>query len=125
MADHHPTDDALISDEGTEPDTFPRAYVEDLRKEAAGYRDKAKDRDEIAQRLQEALVAATGRLQDPTDLPFDEALLADPDALTAAIDALLEKKPHLASRKPQGSIGQGVSAGADSVSLSGLLKRGA
>jgi hypothetical protein len=31
----------------------------------------------------------------------------DPEALAAAIDELLERKPHLASRKPVGDIGQG------------------
>lgn len=125
VADHHPTDDALIPDEGTEPDTFPRAYVEDLRKEAAGYRDRAKDRDEIAHRLHEALVAATGRLQDPTDLQFDEDHIGDPAKMVTAIDELLEKKPHLASRTPHGNIGQGVAQGTDTVSLAGLLRQGA
>ena len=50
---------------------------------------------------------ATGRLADPTDLEFDEDHLDDPDALAAAIDDLLARKPHLASRKPVGDIGQG------------------
>lgn len=106
-------------------ETFPRDYVVKLRDENAKYRQRAADRDEIAGRLHTALVAATGRLADPTDLPFDDAHLSDPDALTAAVDALLQAKPHLASRKPTGDIGQGVSAASDSFSLSALLKTNA
>lgn len=113
------------TDTSDEPDTFPREYVEDLRKENAGYRDKAKDRDELAHQLHDALVAATGRLQDPTDLPFDDDHLRDPAKLVAAIDELLTTKPHLASRKPHGNIGQGMSAGTDSFSLAGVLRQGA
>lgn len=105
-----------------EPETFPRAYVEELRQENGKYRQKAADRDEIAQRLHTALVTATGRLADPTDLPFDETHLADPDGLTAAIDALIKAKPHLASRKPRGSIGQGPSGAGDTVNLAGMLQ---
>lgn len=108
-----------------EPETFPREYVQKLRKESADHRAKAKDRDDLAQRLHTAQVAATGRLADPSDLAFDEALLDDEAALNAAIDALLEKKPHLASRMPKGDIGQGVGGGGDDVSLSALLRQGA
>lgn len=111
--------------EQTEPETFPREYVEKLRRESAGYRDKAKKTDELAQRLHTALVAATGRLADPTDLPYDEAHLDDEDALLAALDALLAGKPHLANRRPQGDVGQGASAGGAGVSLAGLLRAGA
>ena len=108
-----------------EPDTFPREYVEQLRKEAADARVKVKDRDTLAERLHVANVAATGRLADPTDLPFDEAYLDDEHVLTEAIDALLERKPHLASRRPVGDIGQGASTGAESVSLAGILRANA
>ncbi|MCX2716084.1 hypothetical protein [Mycolicibacterium sp. J2] len=72
--------------------------------------------DKYARALFEARVAATGRLADATDLPFNAELLDDADALTAAIDLLIETKPHLASRKPAwGDVGAGqtkaVSAG--------------
>lgn len=109
------------SDADDEPETFPRAYVEQLRAEAAEHRVKAKDRDTLAERLHVALVAATGRLADPTDLPFDEAHL-DEAALTAAIDALLARKPHLASRRPKGAVGQGASASSADVDLAGILR---
>ena len=104
---------------------FPRDYVVKLRDENAKYRQRAADRDEIATRLHTALVAATGRLADPTDLAFDDDHIVDPDKMVAAIDELLTSKPHLASRKPSGSIGQGVSGVSDTVSLSGLLKANA
>lgn len=105
-----------------EPETFPRKVVEDLRRENAKYRQRAADRDALAERLHTALVTATGRLADPTDLPYDDAHLADDDALTAALDALLARKPHLASRRPRGDVGQGASATADSLDLAGLLR---
>jgi hypothetical protein len=49
-------------------ENFPREYVEKLRKESAGYRDKAKTgesrAEEPSKRLHAALVTATGRLAD-------------------------------------------------------------
>lgn len=108
-----------------EPDTFPREYVEKLRQEAADHRVKAKDRDALAERLHHALVAATGRLADPTDLPFHEDHLENPDTLTAALDDLISRKPHLATRRPAGDIGQGVSEGPSTVNLAGILRNAA
>ena len=107
------------------PDTFPRDYVENLRKENGRYRQRASDRDALAQRLHTSLVTATGRLADPTDLPFDDAHLEDADALNAAIDELLERKPHLASRRPRGDVGQGITTKPDSVDLAGILRANA
>jgi len=108
-----------------EPETFPREYVAKLRDEAAKYRQRAAKTDDLAQRLHTALVSATGRLADPSDLPYDEAHLDDLDALTAAVDALLVAKPHLASRRPMGNVGQGASGDVGTVSLAGLLRAGA
>lgn len=96
--------------EPTEPDQFPRSYVESLRRESAEHRTRASDRDALAQRLQATLVAQTGRLVDGADdlVPFDEAHLTDPDALSAALDALLEARPYLAKpQRPSGDVGQG------------------
>lgn len=105
-----------------DPETFPKAYVEKLRKEAADNRVKAKNADNLAARLHTSLVASTGKLADPSDLPFDEAHLDDPEALDAAIEELITAKPHLASRTPRGNIGQGVSGKAeDDFSLAGWL----
>lgn len=105
-----------------EPDTFPREYVEKLRDENAKYRQRAQKVDDYAQRLHGALVAATGALQDADDLPYDESHLDDPEALQSAIQELLEKKPHLGSRKPSGNIGQGVSQTTDTIDLAAMLR---
>ncbi|MGP5124712.1 hypothetical protein ACTXJU_17770 [Glutamicibacter ardleyensis] len=118
-------DDESSSSREEEQETFPRSYVEKLRKEAAGHRDRAKRADGLAQRLHFATVEATGRLADARDLPFDESHLEDSDALTGAIDALLADKPHLATRKPSGNIGQGVGTVTETVSLGGILRAGA
>ena len=127
-------EDVIELDEGVEPETpqdeaepetFPRDYVEKLRKESAGYRVRAQQSDALATRLHTALVAATGRLADPTDLAFDEAHLDDEEALTTAIDDLLGRKPHLASRRPSGDVGQGVGSPVNNVDLAGILRAGA
>lgn len=108
-----------------DPEVFPREYVEKLRKEAADARVKAKRADELAEQLFHSRVAALGRLADPSDLPFDAALLDDTAALEAAVDELVEIKPHLAARRPRGNIGQGVADPAATVDLAGLLRASA
>ncbi|ALI26933.1 hypothetical protein XA26_30980 [Mycolicibacterium fortuitum] len=120
--------DGTDSEENDENDadatTFSRTYVEKLRRENAGYRERASRADELAQRLHTALVAATGRMADATDLPFDAAHLDDEQALTDAIDELLTKKPHLASRRPFGDVGQGNRGAASEapVNLADILR---
>lgn len=107
-------------------DTFPREYVEQLRREAAESRQKAKRADEYARQLFTARVAATGRLADPNDLPFNTDLVDNLPALEAAIDELLGQHPHYAARTPRGDIGQGVgTVRHDDVDLAALLRRGA
>lgn len=114
------------ADVSEDAETFPREYVEKLRKENAGYRDKAKKTDDYANRLHNLLVKETGRLADPTDLPFDAEHLTNPSTVNAAIDELLATKPHLASRKPTGDIGQGLmSEASETISLAGLLRANA
>jgi len=100
-----------------------RSYVEQLRTENARYRQRARSADQYAKRLHTELVRATGRLADPTDLAFNEEHLEDPDALITALDGLLARKPHLASRRPRGDIGQGVSACGSTVDLAAILRR--
>lgn len=104
-------DDSAVSPEsGTnddEQDTFDRSYVEKLRKENAKYRDRAKHADDLAHRLHTALVAADGRLADPADLPYDESHLDDPEALTAAVTALVKSKPGLRAQQIRGDVGAG------------------
>ncbi|MHA7664467.1 hypothetical protein [Mycolicibacterium sp. HS_4_1] len=104
-------------------ETFPREYVEKLRTENGKYRQRAGEADALATRLHTELVRATGRLADPTDLPFDPKHLDDPEALSSAIAELLEAKPHLATRRPTGDIGQGNRGqGGGSFSLLQMLK---
>lgn len=115
---------AEASETPAEGDTFPRAYVEDLRKESAGYRTQVR---ELQERLHRMSVEQTGSLADPADLPFDAAHLESPEALQAAIAALLEAKPHLKARRfapdaaAQGAMGQ-ASGGVD---LLGILRQNA
>ena len=90
-------DDVDDEDQDDEAETFPRSYVEELRRENARYRERARNADTYAKRLHTELVRATGRLADPTDLEFNEDHLDDPDALAAAVDELLARKPHLAA----------------------------
>ncbi|MCB0931654.1 MAG: hypothetical protein KDB71_07110 [Mycobacterium sp.] len=105
-----------------EPDTFPRTYVEELRQENGRYRQRAAQADTYAQRLHTELVRATGRLADPTDLPFDAEHLEDGDKLSLALDDLLARKPHLSNRKPVGDIGQGAAPSAGTVDLAAILR---
>lgn len=109
---------------GDDGDVFPREVVEELRRENGKYRQQAKQADAYAHRLHIELVRATGRLADPSDLPFDAAHLDDDGVrLAEAIDALLESKPHLATRRPSGDIGQGQrGTSSEPFSLLGLLK---
>lgn len=125
VVEETPVEDEANSSENEEStgDTFPREYVEKLRAENAENRVKAKRADDLAHRLHSALVEATGRLQDPSDLQFDESHIDDAKALTTAIDKLLEVKPHLASRRVMGDIGQGATGtNSNSVNLAGMLK---
>ncbi|MCA2261983.1 hypothetical protein A5626_09575 [Mycobacterium marseillense] len=104
----------------SEPFTTTRQAITDLRDEAKGHREKAQA---LATRLHTELVRQTGRLADPTELPFDTAHLDDPDALKAAIDELLTRKPHYAARTPQGNtVGQGVKDQAQATDWLSQLK---
>lgn len=93
----------------SEPDTFDREYVTQLREEAKDWRIKAAKSDELQARLHAELTKADGRLADWQDLPFDAEHLTDPQKHADAITDLLKAKPHYASRRPVpgSSIGQG------------------
>ena len=109
---------------GAEGDTFPRAYVEDLRKESAGYRTRVR---ELQERLHRMSVEQTGSLADPADLPFDPAHLDSPEALQAAIAALLEAKPHLKARRfaPDAAAQGAKGTASGGVDLLGMLRANA
>lgn len=125
--------------DGTTPDpaadelrqTFDRPYVEALRRSEAAHRVRAKTADALGARLVTAYAAATGRLADPTDLAASPELcdddgVPDPGKVAAAVDALLEARPHLATRRPSGDVGQGARPGDTAgVSLAGMLRAGA
>lgn len=121
-------DDQPDDDDG--PERFDREYVEKLRRENAAARVKAKHADTLGQRLVASYATLTGRLADPTDLAYsddlcDEHGVPDEAKVAAAVDELLERKPHLASRRPVGDVGQGARPEPDGVSLAGLLRAGA
>ena len=126
-ADNAPDAQPGGNNDNSSGDTFPRSYVEELRKESAGYRDRAKQAEErgdaLAKRLHTALVTATNRLENPADLVFDAEHLDDVDKLGAAIDALLSDRPYMAKRVVKGDAGQGPRGdNAASVSLLDMLK---
>lgn len=114
-----------------DPETFPAEYVRELREENAKSRTKAKGADALASRLVTSLAAGTGRLADPSDLPYSDDLLDDdglPDAekVAAAVDDLLTRKPHLSSTRVVGDVGLGARGeAAPMVSLAELLRSGA
>lgn len=114
------------SPEQAEP-TYDGAYVAKLRQEAAESRVKAKRADALARQATRAITAHDGRLIDPDDLAFTEEFfdddgLVDSDRVTAAIDTLIKRKPHLAARRPNAPIAQGAQPEPEQVSLLGLLQ---
>ena len=136
MTEPTPTDEATQAEpealrnsespEQAEP-TFDTAYVTQLRQEAAQARVKAKRADALARQAVGAIAAHDGRLIDPDDLAFDEQFLDDDglidrDRVIAAIGSLVERKPHLAARRPASSITQGAQPEPEAVSLLGLLQ---
>lgn len=118
-------------------DTFPREYVEKLRRESASLRDRLREAEEardgvtereedLSRRLHAALLAQDGRLVDVEALPYAPEHLETPEALTSAVDALLERKPYL-SAKRYATIPQGATptSAADGFSLGAMLRGGA
>jgi hypothetical protein len=51
--------------------------------------------------------------------------MVDEGKVRAAVDALIQRKPHLAARRPSGDVGQGARPEVDEVGLATLLRRGA
>lgn len=105
-----------------EATTFPREYVEQLRKENAERRKRAEELEGRNARLVAGLlraeVIADGRLADPADLLdgadhtalVDDDGAPDPEKVKAAVSELLARKPHYAKRI-SGDIGQGARPG--------------
>jgi hypothetical protein len=130
-----PTDDSVQPEQAIEAQTdtqeavqtFDAEYVKSLRAEAAEYRVKAKRADALAKQALTALVKADGRLIDPSDMEFSEDLLSkdgtvDAQALEAALDALIDAKPHLARKRPTAPLAQGVRAHKSEPNLLQLIQ---
>ena len=85
-----------------QPETFPRDYVEKLRKEAAEARTKAKTAEDLERENWTLKAQLDGRLADASDLAFT----AGKD-VAEAITELLAAKPHLAARRLESTEGLG------------------
>ncbi len=101
--------------------------LDKVRREAKNLRDRlhaAEARaDGLARRLHTELTRASGKLADPSDLEFSPDSIDSPEALAAAIDSLLEAKPHLRSRIPApANVGQGAKDQGQPVGLLTHLK---
>lgn len=122
---------------------YPAEIVQNLRREAADRRRKARDADQARQaaddrvaQLSERLIAASvaqhaTTLADPADLLAhvdaadltDDDGMPDPAKITSSATALLVKKPHLASRRPAGDIDQGARSDArEAVDFADVLR---
>lgn len=110
---------------------FDREYVQELRSESAGHRKRATEAEKAVEDLRRKLwsheVAALGLLADPDDLPYDSEAAGDPEAVKAAAEALIARKPHMARTSTSGPLPDAAdrepSPGA--VSWSTLLRGGA
>lgn len=105
-----------------EPVGVAEEAQEDAQEDAQEAEEQPVDNDH-AERLHTALARLDGRLQDATDLPFDENNL-DEESMTQAITELLERKPHLRKREVAGDIGAGNrgSAQPDPVDLIKVIR---
>ena len=97
--------------------------AQEVEQEAAQEPEGQPVANDHAERLHTALARLDGRLQDATDLPFDENNL-DGESMTQAITELLERKPHLRKREVAGDIGAGNrgSARPDPVDLIKVIR---
>lgn len=121
-----PDDD---DDDRGDGDELPGGELSRARRQAARYRRQVREletrADDLEGSLWRARLELDGRLADPDDLPLDRELVDDPDGIREAVDALLERKPHLRSRRIRERAGQGEGTPAATVSLAELLARGA
>ncbi|ODQ96602.1 hypothetical protein [Mycolicibacterium holsaticum] len=99
------------NDESRDGAVFDREYVEKLRKESAGYRDRAKTAesrlDELSKLLWAERVKATGKVENPAEIPYNPDIIDNIDAINEAIDGAINERPYIRSRRPSGDIGQG------------------
>lgn len=122
---------AVPAETTTEPDSFDRTYVEGLRSESAGHRQRARDaeteRDTLRRELWTYRVTATGLLADPEDLPYDADLGDDAEAIAEAARALITRKPHMARSGTSGPLPDAHSSepSTGAVSWGSMLRAGA
>lgn len=111
--------------------TFDREYVQELRTEAAGHRKRATDAEQAVEDLRRKLwgheVAALGLLADPEDLPYDAEAAGDPEAVKAAAEALIARKPHMARTSTSGPLPDAADRepSPGGISWSAMLRGGA
>jgi hypothetical protein len=114
---------------GREPETFPAAYVKQLREEAAAHRVKAQRADDLSARLLTSVVQnVTGDLlRSASDLPEADYLteegLPDEAKIRAAAEQLISERPWLA--RVRGDVGQGPRVEPQNVSLGSILREAA
>lgn len=111
-----PTIDALQADNDK-----LTAEIAKLKDENARRRIEAQNADDLRRQLHRAWVEMDARLADPDDLSFDAT--RDRDDIATAITELLDQRPHLKSRRPQGDIGQGHRGTGQPASLLSILKQ--
>lgn len=114
----------------TDPDTFPRSYVEQLRSEAAEHRLRAADADKFRDALRAAVLTSQSAtlLREPLawsdDYDDAETGLPDAEKISEAVQALAAEKPWLS--RPAGDVGQGFrGTESDAVNLADMLRAGA
>lgn len=115
--------DRADDDPDEDNDTFPREYVERLRRENKTYRDRAREAESTAWR---ALVESTGLVINADEVPRPDGSEITLAAATTAATEAIGARPYIAARRARGNIGQHEGPGASSaVSLSTLLRQGA
>lgn len=125
------TPNATTDDPEGEGTTFDREYVQQLRSEAAGHRRRATEAEQAVEDLRRKLwsheVAALGLLADPEDLPYDSEAAGDPEAVKAAAEALIARKPHMARTSTSGPLPDAADRepSPGGVSWSAMLRGGA
>ncbi len=77
----------------------------------------------IGDGLGKDITVATDRLQYAADGRIKREITTAQGGYEALIDELLHRKPHLASRRPFGEIGQGASDSPSTVDVAAILRQ--
>jgi hypothetical protein len=87
-----------------EQQTYPAKIVKDLRKENANFRERLQ---QLSRALFAERVKATGKVENPGEIPYNADILDDADAINQAVDAAIAERPYIKARKVTGDVGQG------------------